>query len=294
MDEKNISQSGELILLTLPIGNVQDITQRVLHHLQIGHFFAVEDTRVFIELLHRLGVTPQGKEIFCFHDHSPQSVSQKILKLIEKGECVYVASDAGSPIISDPAYPLITEAHKRALKVTTFPGPCSLIAALELAGLPPHPLHFYGFFPRERKKQQVQIDQFRYLEGTFVYFESPHRILETLQFLFQNLPTHCEIAIAREITKQFETLHRFKVSDTPLWLDKIVCKGEIVLLIYNPKADQKDLAIQWPQIIEDAKHFLEEGGGPKKLSKIIAPLLGKKASDVYSQLVNHSAPMNDK
>ena len=145
-----------LTLVTLPIGNINDITLRALEALKSGEIFYAEDTRVFKDLLRNLGIEYQHKFIDSFHDQSIGKIEQ-ILKKIEEGNQVYLVSDAGSPAISDPAYPLIKELVQKNISISTLPGVTSVVTALELSGLPPHPFHFWGFIGRKLCKKQGEI-----------------------------------------------------------------------------------------------------------------------------------------
>ena len=129
---------GKIILLNTPIGNLGDLTPRVLEALTKGETFAVEDTRVFRELLNHVGISLSGKRIHSLHDQSEDSQVEKLLELLGGGD-LYVASEAGSPIVSDPAYPLVIAAYERGIEVESFSGVSSPIMALELSGLPPIP-----------------------------------------------------------------------------------------------------------------------------------------------------------
>ena len=197
---------GKIILLNTPIGNLGDLTPRVLNALKEGHQFAAEDTRVFKDLLNHLGISLEGKRVFSLHDQSEGSVIEKLLDMAER-EDLYVTSDAGSPIISDPGYPLIVGAYKRGLKIESYSGVSSPIMALELSGLPPIPFHFHGFLPREDAKKTKIFNELTI--GTHIYFEAPTRIEDTLDLLSEVLP-QVEVAVVRELSKKFEQVLRFK------------------------------------------------------------------------------------
>ena len=143
---------ADLILLTTPIGDPKDITMNVLEHLRGGKNFAVEDTRTFKSLLKHFAIDFKEKLIFSFHDQSNSRDLNKAIKILESGENLYFVSEAGSPVIADPAFPLIIESKKLNHQIKSFSGVCSIIKALEVSSIPPCPFSFHGFFPREKSK----------------------------------------------------------------------------------------------------------------------------------------------
>jgi len=158
---------GKIILLNTPIGNLGDLTPRVLEALKTGRVFAVEDTRVFKELLNHLEITLEGKNIFSFHDQSNPKEIERLLELATQQD-LYLVSDAGSPIISDPAYPIVSNARKAAIEIDSYSGVSSPIMALELSGLPPMPFTFHGFLPRDKgPKENIFLTLNR---GTHIFF----------------------------------------------------------------------------------------------------------------------------
>ena len=150
MEKSTTSVAGKLIFLGLPIGNLGDCTYRLMESLKHGVYFAVEDTRSFLDFLQKLDIPKEGKQITSWHDQSESDRSQWILTKLEKGETVYFASEAGSPSVSDPGYDLVNilRSSQVDFELDSFPGPTSVIHALELSELPPIPFHFHGFFPR--------------------------------------------------------------------------------------------------------------------------------------------------
>jgi 16S rRNA (cytidine1402-2'-O)-methyltransferase len=166
---------SSLVLVSVPIGNSQDITERANETLASAQVIVAEDTRVLKELLQSLNINYSDKNIFSFHDHSGDQGIKGILSLIQKGQSVVYVSDAGSPIISDPAYPLIRAVLEADLNLVSIPGVSSLLVALELSGLPASPFSFIGFLPREKIDLRKRLDTLN--EGmTYIFFEAPHRI----------------------------------------------------------------------------------------------------------------------
>ncbi len=265
---------GKIILLNTPIGNMSDVSDRVKEALTTGEVFAVEDTRSFKELLNHLGISLEGKNIFAFHDQSEESSLNFIIEK-NKGQTLYLASEAGSPIVSDPAYPLIKAALAAGYELDTYSGISSVVVALELAGLPPLPFSFHGFLAREKGKKKETFSNLSY--GTHFFFEAPTRIEETLTILAETHP-EMDVAVMRELTKKFQTVHRFKAQD---WKsENINPKGEFVLGLYQPTAFKGSLNKQQ----ELAQEVLTSGGSPKALAKLLAEILDRNTKDIYAEL----------
>ena len=220
-----------LYLVTTPIGNIQDMTTRGVDVLTKADIIYAEDTRVLKKLLNHLGISLEGKKIISFHDHSSE---QKLMQIIgeAKGRVCAFTSDAGSPIISDPAYPLIELAYKNQVNVQSISGVSSIVSALELSGLPPIPFHFHGFLARDKSKKNKDFETIGRVYGTHIFFEGVSRVLKTLNELCELYPDF-RFCIARELTKEFETIYQFTGKE---YLDskiEITEKGEFVLLVHN-------------------------------------------------------------
>jgi 16S rRNA (cytidine1402-2'-O)-methyltransferase len=267
---------GKIILLNTPIGNLGDLTPRVLEALKIGTLFAVEDTWVFKELLNHLGVSVAGKRIYSFHDQSDDGQTAKFIEMAER-EDLYVASEAGSPIVSDPAYPLIVAAYEAGVKVESYSGVSSPIMALELSGLPPIPFHFQGFLPRESGKIKKIFQEASY--GTHIFFEAPTRAEETIDELSEIHPDFT-IAVVRELSKKFEQVVRFKGRDWKKIKADVNFKGEFVILFHNSEM----AGSMSGEIKELAVEILSHQAGPKQLAKLLSAILDRPTKDIYSEL----------
>jgi 16S rRNA (cytidine1402-2'-O)-methyltransferase len=270
---------GKIILLNTPIGNLGDLTPRVLHSLKVGMTFAVEDTRVFKELLNHLGISVSGKRIFSLHDQSESSSLHKLIELAET-EDLFVASEAGSPIISDPAYPLVLLAYEKGLKVESCSGVSSPIMALELSGLPPIPFHFHGFLPRESGKRIKTFTEAAY--GTHIFFEAPTRAEETINELSSTKPKS-DICIVRELSKKFEQVLKFKGENWPLVKKDLNFKGEFVILFHNPESMNQSSG----ELRALAEEIMEKGSHPKQMAKILALILNRPVKEIYTDLISH-------
>lgn len=267
---------GKIILLNTPIGNLGDLTPRVLEALKVGETFAVEDTRVFRELLNHVGISLNGKRILSLHDQSEDSQVGKLLEYINAGD-LYVASEAGSPIVSDPAYPLVIAAYERGIEVESYSGVSSPIMALELSGLPPIPFQFHGFLPRESGKRAKSFQETGY--GTHIFFEAPTRIEETLDELSELLPT-IQVALVRELSKKFQQVIRFKAGEWKEKKKEVTFKGEFVLMFHRQEA----LSHMGGELIKLAEEMLAGQSGPKNVAKLLGAILERPTKDIYSEL----------
>jgi 16S rRNA (cytidine1402-2'-O)-methyltransferase len=271
---------GKIILLNTPIGNLGDLTPRVLEALKVGETFAVEDTRVFKDLLSHLGISIQGKKIYSLHDQSESSQVPWLLELAQRGD-LYVASEAGSPMISDPAYPLVVAAYQAGIKLESYSGVSSPVMALELSGLPPIPFQFHGFLPRETGKRAKIFQETGY--GTHIFFEAPTRIEETMTELAE-LDPNLHVVILRELSKKFEQVERFKSGEWSAVKEKINFKGEFILMFHRP---QQSSGAMSSDVRKAAEEILENGAAPKQLSKLLSLILDRPTKEIYNELGKH-------
>jgi 16S rRNA (cytidine1402-2'-O)-methyltransferase len=267
---------GKIILLNTPIGNLGDMTQRVLEALKSGELFAVEDTRVFKELLNHLGISVAGKRILSLHDQSEPSQIAKLIELAQTHD-LYVASEAGSPIISDPAYPLVLTAYQKGIKVESLSGVSSPIMALELSGLPPIPFSFHGFLPRESGKRKKVFSEVGY--GTHIFFEAPTRVEETLDEL-SSVRSTADICVVRELSKKFEQVMKFKGEEWDSCKKDFMARGEFIILFHNSERSHATRS----DLVEVAEDILNRGAGPKSVAKLISLILDRPSKEIYSHL----------
>lgn len=219
-----------LYIVATPIGNLEDITLRALRILKEVDLIAAEDTRHSKILLDKYEIQ---KPLLSYHSYSGETKLDKIISMLLEGKNIALISDAGTPGISDPAYNLIKTALENGIKVSPIPGPSSLLAALTMSGLRMNQFLYLGFLPL-KKGRQTLLKSLRDEERTIVIFESPHRILKTLDNLKEYLGDR-EIAVCREITKIHEELVKGKISDVISRFLKTKPKGEFVLIIGNLK-----------------------------------------------------------
>jgi len=216
-----------LYIVSTPIGNLKDITLRAIDTLREADLILAEDTRRTKILLNEYLI--KGKEIISYNDINKTRVTKQAIELLRKGKDLALVSDSGTPGISDPGFYLVREAVKYNIQISPIPGPTAHIAALVCSGLPTDKFGFFGFLPKKEKKLRDVLFWLSKTENlTFIYYESPHRIIRTLRLMNEIIPEK-NIVIARELTKKFEEFIRGKVKEVYHKVKKL--KGEIVLII---------------------------------------------------------------
>ena len=229
------STKGTLYIVSTPIGNLEDITLRALRILKEVDLIAAEDTRHTGLLLRHFGIqTPltsyfQGNEL---------KKKEFILSKLRQGHRVALVSDAGTPGISDPGFRLIQTAIGNQIPIVPIPGPSAVIASLSVSGLPTDAFLFKGFFPHKSKKRKDVLNELKEVRETLVFYESPHRILETLKDILEILGDR-EMVLTRELTKVYEEILRGKVSEIQTRIGEKKLKGEITLIISGRLREKK-------------------------------------------------------
>lgn len=222
-----------LYLVATPIGNLKDITLRALEVLKSSDLIACEDTRrtgqllKHYEIVSRGGVTPS---LLSFHEHSGSGRVHEIVSLLKEGKTVSLVSDGGTPLISDPGFPLVREALREKIRVEAIPGPSAPIAALATSGLPTEKFTFWGFLPAKSAQRKKELREASALERTLIFFESPYRLLAALRDLLEIFGDR-EAAVCRELTKKFEETVRGKLSEILERFEKGKVLGEFVIVV---------------------------------------------------------------
>jgi 16S rRNA (cytidine1402-2'-O)-methyltransferase len=222
------AESGRFILVPTPIGNRDDITLRAIEVLKSADRIACEDTRHSAPLLSHLGIS--GKPLVSLHEHNEQRRLPELVEAARSGETIAVISDAGMPGVSDPGYRLIQACLQAGIPFEVLPGPSAVLTALIGSGFPCHAFHFHGFLSVKKGKRLAAMEAGLEAEGTTIFFESPHRILSTLEVLAGAHP-EARCCVARELTKKFETYHRGTATELLGYFKSHPPKGEIVFLI---------------------------------------------------------------
>lgn len=238
-EERRPSQTlgAGLYVVATPIGNLGDIGARAIDVLGKADLIACEDTRVTGKLLHHYGIrTPT----LSYHDHSDARRTDDLIARLKAGETIALTSDAGTPLLSDPGFPLVKAAREADVPVFAIPGPCSVTAALSVSGLPCDRFFFAGFLPNKDAARESALKPLARMPATLVFFESPHRIGETLAAMGVIFGEEREAAVARELTKIHEEVRRGSLKALAEHYGKAEPKGEIVLMV-APPGEEKDI-----------------------------------------------------
>ena len=233
--------AATLYVIATPIGNIGDISLRALLVLSLVDAVACEDTRNTGQLLSRYGLS---KSLIAAHQHNERKVADELIARLQAGERIALVSDAGTPAVSDPGARIVDAIRTAGLRVMPLPGASAPIAALSSSGLMNDHFHFAGFLPSATVQRSKLLSSLRNLSATLIFFEAPHRIVETIKSLTDIFEPDRQIVIARELTKLFEEIHRCKLSEAAQWLaaNPNRNKGEFVLLLAGapPKSDAHD------------------------------------------------------
>ena len=225
-----------LYVAATPIGNLEDITIRVIETLKSCDLILCEDTRHTAKLCEAYGIkTPRQ----AYHDHNGARVRPTILAKLREGASIILVTDAGTPLVSDPGYKLVRDAIENDIDVIPLPGPCAAIAALSAAGMPSDQFFFAGFPPAKELAREKWLADLASIAATLVIYESANRLGATLHALHKTFGARACV-VAREITKRFETFHRGTFAQLAEDFTKTPAKGEIVLLVHPPSADAND------------------------------------------------------
>ena len=241
-----LTEFGKLYVVATPIGNLADISYRAVETLKQVDLIAAEDTRHVKMLLQHYGIT---NKLVSLHQHNEEKYSPVLLDKLRSGLSIALVSDAGTPLLSDPGMPLVKLVKEAGLDVVPIPGACALIAALSAAGLPVTQFSFEGFLPRTSSARKSFFNERVLLSKTWVFYESCHRILATLQDMAETIPLDRQIVIARELTKLHETIVKASLGEA---LDLVMQndnmrKGEFVVIVDGAVEHKKDSVISTEQ-----------------------------------------------
>lgn len=223
--------TGHLFVVATPIGNLEDITARALNVLRTAHRIAAEDTRHSRRLLDHYGIrTP----LTSYHEHNEIAKADSLLEEMLAGRDIALITDSGTPCVSDPGFRIVRSAHEHGIPVVSVPGPSAVTAALAASGLPTDTFAFHGFFPRKHGAAERLLDHLAKDGGTHIFFESPSRLVASLELLARAAP-FAEACVARELSKIHEEITRGAPSELLRRYTGQAPRGECVLLVYFPK-----------------------------------------------------------
>lgn len=269
---------GCLYIVSTPIGNLEDITYRAVRILKEAGWIACEDTRTTRRLLDHYGIQTR---LLSYHEHNEMERTEDLIERLRQGETGALVSDAGTPLLSDPGYRVVRAAVKAGIRVEALPGPSALLAGLVVSGLPTDQFHFAGFLPSKQGQRTRLLESLRDEPATLIFYEAPHRILESLYDIASTLGER-EIVLARELTKIHEEVLRGTASDIRAGLAaRDMIRGEFVLMIAKASEPAQDSTSP-----EEAVALLVGAGVDRmEAMKTVARERGLSKRDVY-KLVN--------
>ena len=265
-----------LYLVATPIGNLGDMTPRCIEVLKSVDLIAAEDTRHTKKLCHVFEIeTP----LTSYHEHNKDSKGDYIIELLSEGKNIALVSDAGLPCISDPGYEVVAAAIEAGYAVIPVPGANAALSALIASGLVPQPFLFYGFLNRVKSKKKKELEDLKYQQFTTIYYESPHRIKETLQSMLEVLGNR-RIVIARELTKQYEEFVRGSIEEVLEIVDEL--RGEMVVIVEG-STEKKEETLWWQEmdVIGHVEHYIGEGYSTNESIKRVAKERQMAKNEVY-------------
>lgn len=264
----------KLYIVATPIGNMQDITERARQTLAEVDLIAAEDTRHSAVLLQYLGITTP---LIAYHDHNEQTASEGLIDRILAGTTVALISDAGTPLISDPGYRLVQLAHERGVQVIPIPGPSALLAAVSVSGIPTDRFLFIGFLPSKAEARRRTLEELKSETATLVFYESRHRISQSVQSMVEQFGGDRMAFIGRELTKKFEQGRYATLADLQAQIEsgEITAKGEFVVVVSGAAESTSDY-----EHLPLMKALLEELP-PRKAAGIAAKLTGMSKKALY-------------
>ena len=276
---------GTLYLCATPIGNLDDMTFRVLDTLREVDVIAAEDTRNSIKLLNRFEIkTPMTS----YHEYNKVEKAEKLIAMLQEGKNIALITDAGTPAISDPGEVLVQMCHKNGVPVTSLPGACACITALTLSGLSTRRFCFEAFLPADKNERRDILADLKEESRTIILYEAPHHLKATLAELHDTLGER-KITLCRELTKKFETIMPTTLSEAISFYEENEPKGEYVLVLEGKSIEirKEEKQKEWQQLsIEEHMDFYEsQGVDRKEAMKKVAKDRGLSKRDVYQYLL---------
>jgi 16S rRNA (cytidine1402-2'-O)-methyltransferase len=272
---------GSLYVVATPIGNLGDVTQRALQVLSAVGVIAAEDTRHTGQLLKHFGI---GTSLMSLHEHNEDRRAAEIIERLRDGHDVALVSDAGTPLISDPGFDVVRKVVEAGLRAIPVPGACAAITALSVAGLPTDRFVFEGFLPAKAAARRERLQALQSETRTLIFYESPHRVVGALRDLHDCFGER-DAVVARELTKQFETLYYGAISQlVAQTTDVNMARGEIVILVAGAVEQASSVQLEAHQVL---RTLLEELPA-STAAKLTARLTGAKRAELYELAVKWS------
>ena len=284
-ETRTYAEPGTLYLCATPIGNLGDITERVLRTLESVDLIAAEDTRNTLRLLNHFGIK---KPLTSYHEYNKYTKAEELITKLHRGASIAVVTDAGTPAISDPGEVIAAMCLEQGIRVTSLPGACALITALTMSGMPARRFCFEGFLPADKKERRYILAQLQREERTTILYEAPHHLRGTLQELYDNLGDR-KITLCRELTKKFEEALPMTLASAIEYYGGNEPRGEYVLVLAG--ADRAQLEEEKRRNFEEMtleEHmalYTDQGLSRKDAMKKVAADRGVSKRDIYKELM---------
>ena len=269
---------GTLYLVPTPIGNLGDISPRAADTLAQADFIAAEDTRVTLKLLNHLGIK---KPLVSYYRHNTAQSGQAILNRLLAGECCALVTDAGTPAVSDPGEERVALCAGHGVEVAAIPGPCALITALSVSGLPTGRFTFEGFLAMNKKNRRAHLEALREERRTMIFYEAPHKLAATLADLAQALGPDRRIALCRELTKLHEEVRRTTLAQAAAFYAQNPPRGEFVLVVEGAPEQAAAGEITAEQALVRVEELMEQGLSLRDAARQAAAETGQSKNALY-------------
>ncbi len=279
---------GMLYLCATPIGNLEDITLRVLETLRTVDLIAAEDTRNTLKLLNHYDI---HKPMTSYHEHNKYEKAQELIGHLLQGENIAVVTDAGTPAISDPGEVLAAQCMEQGIRVTSLPGACALITALTMSGMPARRFCFEGFLPTDKKERARVLKVLKEEERTTILYEAPHHLKATLRELYTAVGDR-RLVLCRELTKKFEEARPFQLAEALTYYENNEPRGEYVLILAGADPEEKrrreEAAWTVMSVEEHMAHYENQGMDRKEAMKQVAKDRGVQKREIYKELIKNT------
>ena len=270
--------SGVLYLVATPIGNLEDITLRALKTLNESSIVLAENTKTSQKLFSAHGI---NSKLVSFNDFSSNTKIVSLLRKLKGGDSISLISDAGTPLISDPGFNLVSQAIDENIRIESIPGPSAVIAGLITSGIDNQKFIFEGFLPKKNNELKKTFSKLNYESRTTIFFESPHRIIKSFKVMEQILDNRRKISVARELTKMHETILRGTIGEVSSFVEKDpnLTRGEIVLIFEGTDNNFSD----FDEKLDELFNSLKKEVSLKKFSKVFSRITNFSAKEIYNK-----------
>ncbi|MNI05666.1 Ribosomal RNA small subunit methyltransferase I [compost metagenome] len=279
------TNKGTLYLVATPIGNLEDITFRAIRTLKEVDLIAAEDTRQTRKLLTHFEISTRT---VSYHEHNKQASGPELVRLLAEGQSIALVSDAGLPAISDPGYELVMLAVAQNITVVPIPGANAALSALIASALPTERFTFLGFLPREKKDMNKELERWKSAKETLLFYESPHRVVKTLERMSEVWGADRNLCLARELTKKYEEFIRGTVAECLAYCLEHPPQGEYCFVVEGDHEERSISEGAWWELLSLAEHverYIDKGSNKKEAMKLVAVDRDIPKRDVYQACI---------